>query len=69
MNWRKFFKDICFVYCAMFTGSTLYYYLRGHELDIEWIAILSTAPLFALFYRYLVDGELWSKPAEEVEHG
>ncbi len=69
MSWREFLEKALSFYCAFFTGSVLYGYLRGFELDIPWIATLSTAPIVALVLRSVISGDFRPKHAGEVEHG
>ena len=69
MTQRKLLSTALTLYSTCFTVAVLYGYLRGHELDIPWLAVLSTAPVVALFLINLSSRDFWSKPAEEVEHG
>jgi hypothetical protein len=68
VKWRTILEQAVTWYCTMFTVFVLHTYFRGFELDVSWLAILSTAPVVVLLLKTLI-GSLQFKSAEEVENG
>ena len=62
-------RSIAIWYCVSFTTLVLYHYFRGFDIDISWLAVVSTAPGVGLFLSDQIRKYPLFKPAEDIQHG